>query len=136
MSESLSSMSPAKFGVTALAAGTVIGYVNAPLKYNLEQLLTQKPDVFEKSLPRKKLKGKGKAFNVILEAREAVKNAIKHNNVETKVAELIKTPNLEKAYKTIRKALPKARTENALLVGIVSGILGTFVKVLFGDSKN
>lgn len=136
MSESLSSMSPAKFGVATLALGTCIGFVNAPVKYNLEQLLTQKPDVFEKSLPRKSLKGKGNAYNSILKARETVQNAVKHNNVETKVAELIKVPELENAYGVLRKVLPKARIQNAILVGVIAGVLGAFVKVLFGDSKS
>ena len=47
------SVSPAEVGLMTGMIGAGIGYTLAPRKYNLEQLLTQKPDVFEKSIPKK-----------------------------------------------------------------------------------
>lgn len=139
MSQSISSYSPAQVAAISALSGAVMGYTFAPEKYNLEQLLTQKADVFEKSIPLKAAaddKLKASAYNSILEARKAVVRAAKDNKVETKIAELIKAPNLEKAYDSIRGLLPKARAQNAVLVGVVAGIFGAFTKILFGNSNS
>ncbi len=139
MSQSISSYSPAQVGALSAVSGAVFGYAFAPEKYNLEQLLTQKADVFEKSIPLKKI-GKdvkrNSAYKAISDARKAVVRAAKDNKVETKIAELIKAPNLEKAYASIRGLLPKARAQNAVLVGVVTGIFGAFTKILFGNPNS
>lgn len=139
MAKSVSFVSPAEVGVASMVIGSGVGFVFAPEKYNLEQLLTQKPDVFEKSLPLKSIEQnaeRNSAYKSLVEAREAVIQASKNNNAETKIAELIKAPKLEKAYASIRKLLPKARIQNAVLVGVVAGIFGTFTKILFGNSNS
>lgn len=139
MSQSVSSYSPAQAGAVSAVLGAGVGYVFAPEKYNLEQLLTQKADVFEKSIPLKAAadnKSRTSAYNSILEARKVVANAAKQNKAESKIAELIKAPNLEKAYTSIRGLLPKARVQNAVLVGVIAGIFGAFTKILFGDSNS
>ena len=111
MSQSISSYSPAQVAAISALSGAVMGYTFAPEKYNLEQLLTQKADVFEKSIPLKAAaddKLKASAYNSILEARKAVVRAAKDNKVETKIAELIKAPNLEKAYVPDKENIKKA----------------------------
>lgn len=138
MSQSVSSVSPAQVGAVSMVIGGGIGYAIAPEKYNLEQLLTQSPDVFEKSLPKKVMADKkySAAYNSIVDARNTVKDALMNNKIETKLAELIRAPKLEKAYSIIREQLPKARVQNAILVGVIAGILATFTKILFGNSNN
>lgn len=139
MSQSVSSVSPAEVGGISMVLGAGIGYAFAPEKYNLEQLLTQKPDVFEKVISKKVVAGSteyNSAYKAITDARKSLVSAAKNNKLETKIAELIRAPKLEKAYGTLRELLPKARVQNAVLVGVVAGIMGTFTKILFGSPNN
>ena len=103
------SVSPAEVGLMTGMIGAGIGYTLAPRKYNLEQLLTQKPDVFEKS---------------------------KTNTGEAKLAELIRAPKFENAYKAIKSFLPKARVQTAIVLGVVGGFIGALSKIIFFGDKN
>ena len=70
------SVSPAEVGLMTGMIGAGIGYTLAPRKYNLEQLLTQAPDVFEKSVPKKYLNkatdAQKAAHKSITDARKAI----------------------------------------------------------------
>ncbi len=134
------SVSPAEVGLMTGIIGAGIGYTLAPRKYNLEQLLTQKPDVFEKSIPQKYL-GKAtepqkNAHKLLVDARKSILEASKTNTAEAKLAELIRTPKLENAYKAIKSFLPKARVQTAIVLGVVGGFIGALSKIIFFGDKN
>ena len=50
MSGSVPSVSNAEIGIASGILGASVGYILAPRKYNLEQLITQEPEIFEKSI--------------------------------------------------------------------------------------
>lgn len=134
------SVSPAEVGLMTGMIGAGIGYTLAPRKYNLEQLLTQKPDVFEKSIPKKFLSkatdSQKKAHKLLVEARKSILEASKTNTGEAKLAELIRAPKFENAYKAIKSFLPKARVQTAIVLGIVGGFIGALSKIIFFGDKN
>lgn len=113
-------------GEIALASGLLgagVGYVLAPKRYNLEDLLTVKSDVFEKAVIKKYLANgteKDKqAYNLIKSSREEVK---------TKgLSELLKSSQLENAYKLVKKYIPRARVQSACMLGLVAGVCGALV---------
>lgn len=135
-----SSVSPAEVGLMTGMIGAGIGYTLAPRKYNLEQLLTQKPDVFEKSIPKKFLSkatdSQKKAHKLLVEARKSILEASKTNTGEAKLAELIRAPKFENAYKAIKSFLPKARVQTAIVLGVVGGFIGALSKIIFFGDKN
>lgn len=134
------SVSPAEVGLMTGMIGAGIGYTLAPRKYNLEQLLTQKTDVFEKSIPKKFLSkatdSQKKAHKLLVEARKSILEASKTNTGEAKLAELIRSPKLENAYKAIKSFLPKARVQTAIVLGVVGGFIGALSKIIFFGDKN
>lgn len=134
------SVSPAEVGLMTGMIGAGIGYTLAPRKYNLEQLLTQKPDVFEKSIPKKFLSkatdSQKKAHKMLLDARKSILEASKTNTGEAKLAELIRAPKFENAYKAIKSFLPKARVQTAIVLGVVGGFIGALSKIIFFGDKN
>ena len=134
------SVSPAEVGLMTGMIGAGIGYTLAPRKYNLEQLLTQKPDVFEKSIPKKFLSkatdSQKKAHKLLVEARKSILEASKTNTGEAKLAELIRAPKFENAYKAIKSFLPKARVQTAIVLGVVGGFIGALSKIIFFGNKN
>lgn len=134
------SVSPAEVGLMTGMIGAGIGYTLAPRKYNLEQLLTQKPDVFEKSIPKKFLSkatdSQKKAHKLLVEARKSILEASKTNTGEAKLAELIRAPKFENAYKAIKSFLPKARVQTAIVLGVVGSFIGALSKIIFFGDKN
>lgn len=134
------SVSPAEVGLMTGIIGAGVGYTLAPRKYNLEQLLTQRPDVFEKSISKnffnKASENQKFAHKTILDARKAILEATKKNQGEAKLAELIRTPKLESAYKSIKSFLPKARVQTALVLGVIAGFIGALSKIIFFGDKN
>ncbi len=134
------SVSPVEVGLMTGMIGAGIGYTLAPRKYNLEQLLTQKPDVFEKSIPKKFLRkatdSQKKAHKLLVEARKSILEASKTNTGEAKLAELIRAPKFENAYKAIKSFLPKARVQTAIVLGVVGGFIGALSKIIFFGDKN
>lgn len=133
------SVSPAEVGLMTGMIGVGIGYTLAPRKFNLEQLLTQKPDVFEKSIPEKYLSkaadSQKAAHKSIVEARKSLLDAVKTNTAEAKLAEFVKSPKLENAYKAIKKFLPKARVQTAIVLGVIGGVIGALSKIIFFGEK-
>ncbi len=139
MSQSVSAVTPVELGLASgfLAAG--IGYGIAPRKYNLEQLLTQDSDIFKKSIPQNFIKnasGQQKAaHNKLIETRKILNNIVNADLFDKKLSECIKKTELQNAYTSIKKFIPRARIETALVSGILTAILVTACKALFG-SKN
>lgn len=133
-------VSPAEIGIVSGTIGAGIGYTIAPRKYNLEQLLTQKHDVFEKTLPQELMKNASpdqvSAHKVLLEAREILHKAHQNNTAEAKLADLLGTPKYSKAYRNIKGLLPKARVQTAIVLGIIGGLVGTIGKIVMGDGTN
>ena len=131
------SVSPAEVGLMTGMIGAGIGYTLAPRKYN--QLLTQAPDVFEKSVPKKYLNkatdAQKAAHKSITDARKSILEAVKTNTAEAKLAELVRTPKLENAYKAIKSFLPKARVQTAIVLGIIGGAIGALSKIIFFGEK-
>ena len=131
MSESVPSVSSAEVGFASGILGAGVGYILAPRKYNLEQLLTQPHDTFEKSVSKTALakmddKAK-KAYNLITDARNKYLKAVENNSGEAKLVELTRAPSLESAYKNIKKAIPKAKTESAVIAGAIMGFVAMVV---------
>lgn len=131
---------PAEVGITAGVVGAGAGYVFAPRKYNLERLLTLKPDVFEKSIPKERLlkadNEKRTAHKAIKEARTALEKAAKQNTHETKLVELLRAPDLNKSYKAVKELIPRARTHSAIVFGIAGAVIGTLGTIIFGRHPN
>ncbi len=131
------SISPAETGIMTGVVSAAAGYALAPRKYNLEQLLTQKPDVFQKSFSENVIKNAGKeqkkALDIILEGRKILKNASKNNSVEAKLAELLNAPKYSKAYRAVKDFLPKARVQTAIVFGIIGALAGIFGRIMFGE---
>ena len=131
------SISPAETGIMTGVVSAAAGYALAPRKYNLEQLLTQKPDVFQKSFSENVMKNAGKeqkkALDIILEGRKILKNASKNNSVEAKLAELLNAPKYSKAYRAVKDFLPKARVQTAIVFGIIGALAGILGRKMFGE---
>ena len=131
------SISPAETGIMTGVVSAAAGYALAPRKYNLEQLLTQKPDVFQKSFSENVMKNAGKeqkkALDIILEGRKILKNASKNNSAEAKLAELLNAPKYSKAYRAVKDFLPKARVQTAIVFGIIGALAGIFGRIMFGE---
>lgn len=132
-------VSPAEIGTVSGIIGAGIGYTVAPRKYNLEQLLMQKPDVFEKTLPKELMNNANEeqrsAHKVLLEGRELLHKAFKTNTVEAKLADLLGTPKYSKAYRNIRGFLPKARVQTAIVLGCIGTIAGAIGKIILGGEN-
>jgi len=126
-------VSSAKVGVVSGLVAAGAGYTLAPRKYNLEQLLTQKPDAFEKSFPKSTINKSGKlqkrAYKEILEGRTILEHASKTNTVEARLAELLSTPKYSKAYKVLKDFLPKARCRTAVVTGLAGALCGIIGKI-------
>ncbi len=133
------SVSPAETGIMTGVISAGIGYTLAPRKYNLEQILTQKPDVFEKSFPKEVMQNAGKeqkkAHNIILEGRKILKDAAKNNKTDAKLAELLNTPKYSKAYRAVKDFLPKARVQTAIVFGVIGALAGIFGRIIFEDKS-
>lgn len=132
-------VSPAEIGAVSGVIGAGIGYTIAPRKYNLEQLLTQKPDVFEKTLPKKLMNNANddqrSAHKILLEGREILHKANKTNTMEAKLADLLGTPKYSKAYRNIKGLLPKARVQTAIILGAIGTLAGAIGKIILnGDN--
>ncbi len=132
------SVSPAAVGTACAVVGAGVGYVSAPEKYGLRQLLTQEADVFEKILSKPVL-GKAtekqlSAYNSIVNARKLVTDAVKKNKGDEKVTELLRSENMKNSFKDIKRLLPKAKVQSMFIGAIVAGVLGTLAKIVFGQN--
>ena len=127
-------VSPAEVGIMSGMIGAGIGYTIAPRKYNLEQLLTQKPDVFERTFPIEVIKNanpdQNSAHKLLLDAREVLHNARKTNTMEAKLADMLGTPKFTKAYRNIKGLLPKARVQTAIVFGAIGALIGVIGKAI------
>lgn len=132
-------VSPAEVGVMSGIIGAGVGYTIAPRKYNLEQLLTQKPDVFEKTLSKDLMNNatpdQHAAHKVLLEGRNLIQKAHQNNTMEAKLADLLGSPKYTKAYRNIKNLLPKARVQTAIILGMIGGLVGAICKVIMGDNN-
>ena len=139
MSESVPSVSSAEVGIASGILGAGVGYVLAPRKYNLEQLITQPPDVFEKSVPKSALakldEKPKKSYNLIVDARYKYFKAVENNAGEAKLLELTRAPLLESAYKNIKTIIPKAKTESAIIVGAIMGFAAMVINYIANPRK-
>lgn len=137
MSKGVPSVTSAEIGFAGGFLGAGIGYVLAPKRYNLEQLLSQSEDVFEKAIPHKYvLKGTQEqkdALKSIKQARKVLAGSA--DTFEAKLVEYIRTPKFEKAYKSLKKFIPRARIEMALVAGVLSGLTTLAIKYL-SDTKS
>ena len=123
------SVSPAAVGISCAALGAGLGYVSAPEKYTLKQLLTQEPEVFERIIPDKilqKASGKQKtAYSSITDARKTVTKALKNNKAE----------DMQTAFRQMKKLIPKARVQAMVIGGVIAGMFGALLKMIFSNSK-
>ena len=127
-------VSPAEVGIMSGLMGAGIGYTIAPRKYNLEQLLTQKPDVFEELMSNANADQLA-AHKVLLEGREVLNKAHQNNTMEAKLADLLGSPKYSKAYRNIKNLLPKARIQTAIVLGTIGGLVGIIGKIIMGDNN-
>ena len=139
MSQS-TTVTPFEVGAMSAAVGAGVGYALAPRKYNLEQLLTIKPDVFEKTLPQQNMvkatDAQKIAHDAILKAREAIAEAAARNAADEKLVEFLKSPDLDDYYRTIKNFLPKARIQSAIVVGVLAGAVGTIARMVYNQKHS
>ena len=132
------SISPAEVGMMTGVIGAGIGYTLAPRKYNLEQLFTQEPDAFEKTLPKKVIKKASKeqkaAYDLITDAREYLTKSSK-NSADTTLAAFLDSPKYARAYKKVKTFIPKAKVQSAVVLGFLGTLLGVIGKIAFGDKS-
>lgn len=133
------SVSPAAVGISCAAIGAGIGYATAPEKYSLKQLLTQEPDTFEKIIPKNVLdkakETQKKGYEIIVNARRTVEEAVKNKKGDAKVTELIAQDELKDSFRNMKKMLPKAKVQSMVIGAFVAGVLGTLAKIIFGSSN-
>ena len=131
MSESVPSVSVFDIGAASGFLGAGVGYILAPRKYDLEQLLTQPQDVFEKSVSKATVQRMGnsykKAYAKIEEARDVYLKAVENNAGDAKLVELTRATALESSYNTIKSLIPKAKASSAIAVGSVAAFIATAV---------
>ena len=137
MTNSVPSVSPWEIGIASGLLGAGIGYLAAPRKYNLEDLLTQKPDVFEKSVPKNLLVSEAErnAYDLITFSRESLRNATRENAGEAKLVELVKSKENIEAYKIIKDLIPKTRATSAVITGVLTGITVLLIRYLTGTNS-
>lgn len=132
MSSGVPQVTSFEIGVASGLLGAGVGYVLAPPKHNLEQLLVQDSADFFNSVPMKyvsKSKERMKAYKLITKAREELVKAFDSNIGEAKLVDCIRSPKLIQAYKSIKKVIPRARTQTALVTGLLSGAGAIFVRI-------
>ncbi len=133
------SVSPAEVGIMSGLIGAGIGYTLAPRKYNLEQLLTLRQDVFEKSFQQKLFEKADNtqktARNAIIDARKSLVEASKTNTAEAMLVEFVRSDKLDAAYKSIKRFLPKARVQSAIVLGVIGAFIGALSKIIFFKEK-
>ena len=135
MSKGVPQVTSFEIGVASGLLGAGAGYILAPPKYNLEQLLIQDSVEFTDAVPIKyvsKTSDRLKAYNSIVNARENLIHAFDSNIGEAKLVEYIRTPKLIEAYKSIKKVIPRARVQTAVIAGILSGVGAVFVRIFSG----
>lgn len=127
-------VSSAEIGAASGFLGLGLGYVFAPQKYNLPDLLTMKADVFEKAVPEKVLaqaeNSQKSAHAAICDARKILAGTCK--NFEGKFAELLK--NNQPAYETLKCILPKPRVKCAIITAALSGVCTAVIDKLFNKN--
>lgn len=128
MSQGVPAVTGGEIGLASGLLGAGVGYVLAPKSYNLEDLLTAKADVFEKAVNTKYL------ANGTQKDKEAY-NLIKSKRGQKNISELLKSPELENAYKLVRRYIPRARAQSAMLLGIIAGVVGALVNKLSSKDR-
>ena len=132
MVQSVTSVSACEIGIASGIIGAGVGYIMAPTKYNLSELLTQEPDVFEKAVAKsalvKQAEAKKDSYRSIVNARNSYRAALKDNKGAAKLAELLSSSNLDSAYKNIREFIPKARAQYALGLGLITALAGIVIR--------
>ncbi len=130
------SVSPAEVGAMSAVIGAGIGYTLAPRKYNLEQLLTQEPDVFEKSLPKNVIADSDNpvfkaAYKALERGRKILFESAKNQTNDARLAEMLNTPLYLNSYKQLKSFIPKARVQTAIVLGVIGGLIGSLAKIIF-----
>lgn len=137
MNKGVPTVSSSEIGLASGLFGASVGYMIAPPRYNLEELIIQPSETFDRILHNDYLhiQSQKQAKHTLASARKSYQRAIKSNVVEKKLAELIHNIQNIKAYETLKEILPKARTKTAAITGILSGLAAIFIKEHF-DTKN
>ncbi len=137
MSQSVPAVNSADIGFVSGMLGAGVGYILAPKKYNLEDLLTLKPDVFERALRTDYVKKdyQNKAYNTISVCRKKLVQAYDKGVGDVRLAEFVKLPKLVNAYEDIRPLIPRLRSQSAIVTGILSAFMAVTVK-LIGEAKS
>lgn len=137
MTKGVPAVTSCEIGVASGLLGAGVGYILAPPKYNLEQLLTQDTVEFQKAMPLKhitKNKDRLKAYHSIVKARDVLTQAFNTNRGEAKLVECIQDAKLTDAYKSIKKVIPRARVQTAIIAGLLSGVGAVFVRIFSGNN--
>lgn len=138
MTKGVPAVTSCEIGVASGLLGAGVGYVLAPPKYNLEQLLTQDTVEFQNAMPLKyitKNKDRLSAYKTIVKAREALTQAFNTNRGEALLVEYMGNQKYIDAYKSVKKVIPRARVQTAIVAGILSGVAAVFIKIFSGENS-
>jgi len=139
MSKSVPPVTTGEVGFASFFLGAGVGYVLAPRKYDLEQLFQISDDTFERALPSKDMKiytvEQRQARDKIISGRNQIKQVIETVLFDDKMKELLSKHEYKNAYQSIKSIVPKARTQTALILGIISGVTAILIKK-FSRPKN
>lgn len=134
MSNGVPAVTTCEIGLASGILGAGVGYVLAPRKYNLEQLLVINQDEFEKSIRTNFIKSTDseskRAYSSIVSARKRLTQAFNTNKGEAKLVEYTKNPKLIGSYESIKKFIPHARVQSAIFIGVLSAVGATFTRIL------
>lgn len=138
MTKGVPAVTSCEIGIASGLLGAGVGYVLAPPKYNLEGLLTQDVVEFQKAMPLQyinKSPDRVEAYRTIVKARDVLADAFNTNRGEAKLVEFTRTQKLVEAYKSIKKVIPRARVQTAIIAGLLSGVGAVFVKIFSGENS-
>ena len=129
---------PAGVGLGGAIIGGAFGFLGAPYKYDLQQIITLDEPAFKQVFTSDVfLKSKGfkkDALDKIVNAREVLIKGKTNGASTVKLGELLANPELLKAYNSVKEFIPKARGYSALAGAFILGLLTTGVSFLFFDS--
>jgi len=130
-------ISPAYAGFGGAITGAVLGYLGAPRKYDLQQIITHDEAVFKQVFTDdvfQNVQGiKKTALDSIVKARNTLIEAKRKGNFEAKLGECLYNAELSKNYSSVKDFIPKSRGGSTLAGAVALGLLAFGIRLIFWD---